>query len=437
MTAAIDRVTFTTSRLLDFFSEKELTAQTGHGIAQWPLVILKELVDNALDACEEAQAAPEVAVTVDAEGITVADNGPGIPAETVAGVLDYSVRVSSREAYAAPDRGAQGNALKTIMAMPYVLDRSAASVTVTARGTRHDITVRTDQVRQVPVIDHRQHPADAKTGTRITVAWPDSASSILDFARPRFLQIAEDYAWLNPHLKVTVRWPRGGAGDGYLKFAPTAADWPKWRPSDPTSPHWYTAQQLERLIAAYVSHPAHQGMSVREFLTGFRGLTSSAKTKQVLAETGMTRTALRDLADGAFDSAAIAALLAAMRSRSRPVKPSQLGVIGTGHLAARFAAAGAEMDSYAYRKVEGEQGGQPYVVETAFAWRPDLGRRRLVTGVNWSPGLANQFRQLGKLGDSLDTLLERQRAGEDVILVIHLAKPVISYADRGKSAVIL
>ena len=54
VTARLDRATFTTSRALDFFSEKELTAQTGHGPAEWPLVILKELADNALDACEEA-----------------------------------------------------------------------------------------------------------------------------------------------------------------------------------------------------------------------------------------------------------------------------------------------------------------------------------------------------------------------------------------------
>src|SRR5262245_24008166 len=47
------RTTFATSRLLDFASEKELIAQTGHDVDDWPLVIVKELVDNALDACEE------------------------------------------------------------------------------------------------------------------------------------------------------------------------------------------------------------------------------------------------------------------------------------------------------------------------------------------------------------------------------------------------
>src|SRR5262245_47735560 len=44
----IERVAFTTSRLMEFASRKELVAQTGHEPFYWPLVILKELPDNGL-----------------------------------------------------------------------------------------------------------------------------------------------------------------------------------------------------------------------------------------------------------------------------------------------------------------------------------------------------------------------------------------------------
>ena len=122
-TPVLERTTFRTSRLLDFASEKELVAQTGHRREAWPLVILKELVDNGVDACEEAGIAPAITVTVDQSGITVADNGPGIPAETDRGHPRlHRPGQSSREAYVSPTRGAQGNALKTIVAMPFVLD---------------------------------------------------------------------------------------------------------------------------------------------------------------------------------------------------------------------------------------------------------------------------------------------------------------------------
>jgi DNA topoisomerase VI subunit B len=128
------RETFRTSRLLDFCNRKELIAQTGHQPDAWPLVALKELLDNASDACEDARTVPCVSVVVDDQGLTVSDNGPGIPPDTVAGLLDFAVRVSSREAYVSPTRGAQGNALKTLVAMPFVLHGENGRVEVAARG---------------------------------------------------------------------------------------------------------------------------------------------------------------------------------------------------------------------------------------------------------------------------------------------------------------
>ena len=75
----LQRVAFKTSRLAEFCSRRELVAQTGHQVRDWPLVILKELTDNAIDICEEKDIAPEIAVSVSAEEgtITIADNGPG------------------------------------------------------------------------------------------------------------------------------------------------------------------------------------------------------------------------------------------------------------------------------------------------------------------------------------------------------------------------
>jgi hypothetical protein len=86
-----------------------------------------------------------IEVIVDPGSITIQDNAGGIDSETVESILDYSIRVSSREAYVSPTRGAQGNALKTILAMGYVIDRkigsdaTAAGVTMQAdRGARGD-----------------------------------------------------------------------------------------------------------------------------------------------------------------------------------------------------------------------------------------------------------------------------------------------------------
>jgi DNA topoisomerase VI subunit B len=428
---------------LDFCSEKELTNQTGHDPEEWPLVVLKELVDNALDAVEEAGTPPRIDITVDAEGITVADNGPGIPAKTIDGVLDYSVRVSSREHYVSPTRGAQGNALKTIMAMPFVLSGGTAGrVDVAAHGQRHEIAFGVDSIRQEPAISVLRWPAEnVKTGTAVRVWWPFSACSILANAEARFLQLADDYAWLNPHLSLTVEW--------FGRRSTTKANtpmWVKWLPSEPTSPHWYGTEDFERLVSAYVAHDQDRGADrcVRELVREFRGLTGTAKQKAVLEATGLSRISLSTLANGkGLRHDITAKLLAMLKEHSKPVKPATLGIIGEAHIRSRMESAGCEMDSFSYRKVaQVDSDGLPMVVETAFAWHGDecTEARRLITGVNWSPGIVNPFRTLGSsYGDGLAAMLEKRFAGSDepIIFFLHCAHPRVRYTDRGKSAVVL
>ena len=469
----LNRQHFETSRSLDFLSKKELIAQTGHQVAEWPFVCLKELMDNALDACEESGVAPVVSITVDEHGITVADNGPGIPAKVIESVLNFSIRVSSREAYVSPDRGKQGNALKTVVAMPFALG-GHGRVIVEALGIRHEITVGVDRIRQEPKIDHLQSKSDIQSGTKITVEWQDlaclnsageklrflqkgekgadslvdqvislffkqgekgadSARLILDRSKSRFLQIAEDYCWLNPHLSLSITW-----GDEHSSILAWDLTWKKWIPSNPTDPAWYGVDELERLIAANI---CRKDRLVREFVCEFRGLSGTAKQKKVLDAVGMSRTMLSELVvDNEIDKTKVGKLLAAMQAETTPVKPQALGIIGKDHLQARCSLAGGDPDSFNYKKILGETKGLPWVIETCFAYCPEEDRpRRIIPGVNWSPGIINPFRQLGQRGESLDSILEQQRAGRDepTILVIHMACPKVSYSDRGKSSVIV
>jgi DNA topoisomerase VI subunit B len=54
MTTTLQRTTFETSRLMEFFTETELQLQIGQPRHRWPIALLKELINNALDACETA-----------------------------------------------------------------------------------------------------------------------------------------------------------------------------------------------------------------------------------------------------------------------------------------------------------------------------------------------------------------------------------------------
>jgi len=52
-----------------------LAMQIGFARAQWPIALLKELVDNALDACETAGALPDVAITLEPDALSIRDHG--------------------------------------------------------------------------------------------------------------------------------------------------------------------------------------------------------------------------------------------------------------------------------------------------------------------------------------------------------------------------
>jgi DNA topoisomerase VI subunit B len=446
----LTRVPFTVSRLMEFCTRRELVNQTGHDVYQWPLVVLKELVDNALDAAEEAEIAPVISIAVKDHFITIEDNGPGIPAKTIEGVLDYGIRVSSREAYVSPTRGAQGNALKTILPMGYVLNdhqgEDAASKTIIeAHGIAHHIAFAVDHIKQEPRITHDTTQSIVAKGTRITVELPACRGEYgycdsIEYQKEDFLRLAESYAWLNPHLTLRVTW------NGETKIDIKASDptWSKWLPSWPTSAHWYDKSRFRRYMAAHIAHRDH--ITVREFISEFRGLTGTAKQKQVLAEAGASHVTLHDFfGRHKAKTDNIAALLAAVKRHSKPVRPADLGIIGKRHLYALMETAGGDPKTFTYNRALGETGGIPRVVEFAFGIHrdglsaDDGPRRKIMTGVNWSPGINNPFRQLGRSGESLDGVLAEVRANtsQPVIACLHLACPRIAYTDRGKSAIVV
>jgi DNA topoisomerase VI subunit B len=431
MTALAPRTTFTTSRLLEFCSQKELVAQTGHEPDDWPLVAIKESIDNSLDAAEEAGIPPAIHVTVARGRIRVRDNGPGIPAETVASILDFSTRTSSREAYVAPDRGRQGNALKTIVAMPFALSGEEGRVEIVARGIRHEIVFRVDRIAQQPVIDHRQHDAPVRTGTAITVHWPESTCSDLEYASRHFLPLVSHFTDLNPHTSICATWADGSCREQWTYKALDPV-WTKWTPSAPTSPHWYRLADLERLAGAFLSHDRdHKAVRVlRDFLAQFDGLTGTAKRKAVLDDVDLQRAPLERLLNGGneFDHELVERLLQAMQTEARPIKPKALGPLGRDAIGKALARRGGQLETYRYKIITGIDDGVTWVVEAASACLLPGASRRLICGVNWSPALQRDPFDLGyTLGGNY--------CGdhEPVVILAHLICPRPEFLDRGKA----
>jgi len=211
MTSLI-RQTFKTSRLSEFCSEKELVNRTGHAVEDWPLVILKELFDNALDGCEEAGTAPVIGVAINGGGITVTDNGPGMAAQTILDILDYSARRIEPRSLCIADARRSRQRLKDYPRHASPLDGDHGRVIIESRSITYTINFVTDRVRQEPRIDLTQEVSSVQIGTRITVEWPNSASRILADARPRIVPFVVNYAWINPHLTLSLEWGQDQSG---------------------------------------------------------------------------------------------------------------------------------------------------------------------------------------------------------------------------------
>jgi hypothetical protein len=323
--------------------------------------------------------------------------------------------------------------------MPFVLDGGTMGETrIASKGVCHRIQFSVDHVRQEPKITIGRENSNVKSGTRVMVRWPDLACSKLNDAKSRFLQLAEGFGWLNPHHTIEID------GEGKkTRIEATQPGWQKWRPSDPTSPYWYDEARLARLMGAYIAKDKdlrREPRSVREFVSEFRGLSGTSKQKLVVDAVNAARVTLPVFyGNSDINRVGIRRLLAAMQKHSRPVNPKDLGLIGEDHLRARFKAAGADEKTFQYKR-EFVDGDLPQVIEVGFGYCPKGKRRQLVAGVNWSPGIVNPFRVLGRYGQSLDTILSQQRAAdpdEPITLVIHLAIPRAEYTDRGKSALVI
>src|SRR5262245_17814523 len=84
MPPAFLRSTFEMSLAAEYLTVRELQAMTGQPQQRFVAVVLKELLDNAIDACETAGVAPVLWVgwqahpAADLVQLTIADNGLGI-----------------------------------------------------------------------------------------------------------------------------------------------------------------------------------------------------------------------------------------------------------------------------------------------------------------------------------------------------------------------
>lgn len=263
-----ERPEWTLFRSVDTLSQKA-------GVSRRSLrrLVLKELVDNALDSRASV-------VTIDplaADTYSVSDDGRGIAGEPddIARLFSINRPLMSSKLWRLPSRGAMGNGLRVVVG---AVAASDGALVVVTNNRRMVLQPREDGFTAVVEVEPVEHPV----GTTVEITFgstipADSAATV----------------WAD----AAIRMAEGG--DSYTG-----------RPS----PWWYDADAFFELLRSAGARP------VREFIERLDGCTG--------AKAGKIASTFRATACNALTRPQTYALLHAARAEAKPVRPQRLGAVG-------------------------------------------------------------------------------------------------------------
>jgi hypothetical protein len=431
---AVTRTVFATPRAVEFLELRALQAQTGQPVDAFGDVVVKELLDNALDGAETARRAPVIEIHTRTDDgitlITVSDNGAGITPATVSDVCDFTVLVSDKARYRGPARGAQGNALKTLLGIPSALGVDEP-VVIDSVGVRHALRVSIDAAGDV-VVEHGTGPGHSSEGTAVTVPLP--ADLDVDAAGWAF-----GAALVNPHAAITeIDHAYSDADSDAAFYKPSGEDWSKWTPSSPSSPHWYDHTAFAALVHAYIREIGRTGVDIPigRFITEFDGLSGSVKQK-----------AIRKVADGVTHLSGldgrddlIGALHDAMLEHAKPTPPGRLGAVGPDHYREQLDATYGVIRFW-HKTTNVVVDGVPWVIEVAVADTIEPGRTWFACnhGPAFGDPLGRTLLQAGEVSGygAASFLTDSCCGGGNRAAVVHVICAATQFVDKGKVALVV
>jgi hypothetical protein len=437
-----NRTMFETPMAEEFFTQKGLTSQTGQGRDNFGSVVIKELVDNAIDAAEYAGVSPIVGISVKTglglNIVSVSDNGNGISGDTIGRILNFQTRTSDKAAYRTPSRGQQGNATKTLLGMPYALGVDDP-VIIESMGIKHSIRAWLDPSGKLR-IDHQKTDSPVISGTAVSVPIPYSIN--IDPVK-----WARGFSLFNPHASFSVKieeieWVNDHAHSEIIFneiYQNTAVDkWNKFSTKDTASVHWYDLLAFKRLVYCYISDAQTGGNDIllREFVMQFRGISSTVKAKAVCSHFTQRR-----LSEFDAHEEDIARLLDTLKEASQPPRQGVLGIIGGDHFRDRLDELYG-VGRFYYKKRLFADVGIPYVMELAIAKTDTEYGSHAFYGINFSHSFGDPVQEYLRCGDKGMQIyslaqLQRELGNDDVSIAFHLTSPALNFKDRGKTVLSL
>lgn len=271
--------------IAEFFNQNEQMLGFGSR-ARAMVTAVKEGVDNAIDAAEEAGVLPTVTVTIESVDddyytVTITDNGPGITKPQVPKVFG-KLLYGSRFAKRVQKRGQQGIGISA--AVMYGQQTTGNPATVTSKTASADsaeyFSVGIDTDTNEPVIQESHTttwPNDSSSGTSITI--PLDATFRARSALHKYIQHT---AIVNPHATIALCEPELD-----VEYERTVTELPVQPTEIKPHPHGIEFGTLRSLIEQSDSH------SISGFLQSEFTRVGSKTADSVIDQ-------LRDRTDGRY-----------------------------------------------------------------------------------------------------------------------------------------
>ena len=320
------------------------------------ITTIKEAVDNALDACEEAQVLPDIYISIKKTGpevfrIIVEDNGPGIvPAQVpfVFGKLLYGSRFHQIR----QTRGQQGIGISAAVLYAQ-LTSGLPTVVISRTGVkepahRFEILIKIE-TNEPDIIAQQPFEWDRIHGTRVQIEFKSTMS-----AKKKLLEYLKYTSVVNPHARFRVE-----LDDESFTFERVSQEVIACPVAIQPHPHGIEFGQLKRMAAA-------SDGNLTDFLVNGFSRVGKKTAQEMCDKSGLKQTAkVQGLATEELKN-----LLAAMQSVAVPAPPTTqcLSPIGED-LIRRGLDKEFQMDFVAARtRPSSVYSGHPFVVEAAIGY---------------------------------------------------------------------
>ncbi|GAA6614466.1 ATP-binding protein [Scytonema sp. NUACC26] len=456
---------FSFNREFDFVRLDRLCRTTGRPAHEWDFYIIKELIDNALDADEtvwrkKPTQTPILKVRIEfvnQQLFVQVSNRTKFPVELIPDIFATHQYTSRKAFVKGLTRGALGNALKTLLGIPYALRNRVSG---DWKPDQKPLSIICSQQEYLPiyVVDTTKQNISFECQTRsFNKATEGTIISVtLDYfeqEKPRTIdeikRLAYQYNLCNPH--ANFQWLVEVEGEEWSVEYEASKNWSnKFRGTAPIQ--WYSMTAFQDLLGALhrkqVSNQQTDRLSVQTVCSYFGGFDNQDEDIENKDLTATVAIKFRNisLAVDDFESDAAKRLYQIMCFHSPHFKSVQLGCIGLEHIRTVLTN-NFSVNSKVFYEIATDKGDEPslpFVIKASVVALKE-GSREIWTAINFTPTYNEPFLrrrlytpiQLEKAVIGLRELLDAYGLDEDtpVILFLHLICPNVESGEFSKTEI--